>query len=407
MFLRICFHQSRLRIAILATLLLLLQSNASVAQDSIKPDPSGLHAGPMQQITDVVQKILRLKVNNGKTLKLDEESWKTSPADAEAAIEALIKQYMARGLDPASARQIAVSQNKNNSARNRTPLDGLFVQLSGGGMTSGGRSSSGNSVTLSRRGSELRCNAVLVGSDFEFKVAETAGRQLTFTSSGKMVRILFTDDDLIAILTQSKSGKVIGIVTGEKTLTGSSSDYKQFGNQHQELDQRLRQIFSHAGVDFPPTPHDPVVRQLVLDRIKSSYSNSSAELDVLIQDLDASDYASREAATQTIIAEFQRFENWIANRLADDSLAFEAKKRLDKIMKDEQKTQQRDARVDQCVDSNELLRSPEYLVGLLDSIAAQDQTLVMKLLGDLTQETLGDDVIAWQEWATAKTAIAK
>ncbi len=366
------------------------------AQSEAAPDSVDLKDGPMQEIADKVRKALCLTTDEKNALQLDRTDWKVLDEQGNPKLDARLQQLLDRGIDPKVVERLA-----NNMAPNQlnSPLSGWFTSLREHGMSNVGFSQRGNVSSSMCNNAALRCSATFIGSKFEFELAETEGRELSFSSSDNIIRILLVDEDRIALLTQSKKGKITGVLTGEKTLTGSSSDFLQFGIEHRELEQSLKQVFRHAGVNFPLTPQDQVVQQALMDLIRSKYNDHSTELKALIQELDSSDFAIREAATKKIEAGFEDFEALIAKFLEGESLAPKAEIRLDQITKKAQ-TEKKDIdqRVAQCIESNKLLESPEYLVGLLVGLGEQDRVIVTKLLVELTKQDFGNDPVAWRNW---------
>ena len=98
------------------------------------------------------------------------------------------------------------------------------------------------------------------------------------------------------MLNQTDVGIMGVLIDGEKVISDSASDYYVLSKKNPELHDKLSAIFRHAGVDLPLGVDEPAVKRVALRMLGSLYSTDLTKLSVLIEQLDAAEFSTREEA---------------------------------------------------------------------------------------------------------------
>lgn len=397
--------------ALIYGLAIALSVTMSYAQDENAIFEGGkpeLVNGPMQKVAEAIKPILKVKFElKDKQMIIDRKSWGEAETKDDRIAE-LKAQMFARGMDKATVDRMVerMADQINMTSMRSGPLLALFtkVRTKAGGRRFSSSSGSNGIVTYSTGGPDLDCSLSSSSDTLNLKVVEREGpMRMLDVHSSKFLRFLLTGDDVVVLLQQSKSGVKGVLIKGDKIRSEKSADYYEFCREHPELQAELAAEFRHAGVDLPLGIKEPEVKVVALRMLRSLYSGKAETLDELLKGLDADEFEKREAASRAIAAVYEQFESAIAVKLQGDDLSIEARKRLDKVVNENKDKRKKDTRAEDCVQANQLLSSPDYLIGMLPEADEATKELLSMHLEKITEQKLGSDVEAWKKWLS-KTA---
>ena len=363
-------------------------------------------SGPLSKVTSSLAPLLRLKIDENRSfLALDRSSWEAKTLTEKERLEAAIDSLMSRGLDRKSAEKFAAKMATTNRS---SPLDTLFTKVRvAGRMNSHARSSARTNTKWTCDSQEMTCTLNVSDGIHFFQLTELAkpNRTLIFRRSDKSLSILFIGFDWTVNVRQI-DGKEFSatLLTDDYVARGKAADFVSFTKSHPELCQRVMGLLSQAGVDAPPVPSSKSVTEYVIRMIQDRSASDAMLLDKLIAKLNASEFQAREAASETIKNSFKQFEAGIAARIEKDDLSIEAKKRLREISKSQTEANKTDPRIARCAQVFQLADSPQYLVSLLDDQPVDVQKILTDHLEKFTGQDLGNDVDAWNRWASEEKA---
>lgn len=356
-----------------------LAAAAGSAEEQKQADANAsplLEKGPLQEARKALGPIFAFSFD-GDRLKIDRRRW-----------------------PQAAAGKGKKSKNIFQKGGSDLPLEVLFWQIAettgfGGSISSGG----GGMRDLHLSNGKLNAGLRVRGDAFRISLEEVDGPSRTFNfrddGQGAISLQMTHPDGAVLLLNQARGGRcTVVIVTGEEVFRGSGESFLACFRKHRKtIETQVLPVLEHYRIQLFVPPQSPPVRQTVLALLART-SETQAEGQRLLGDLDSKDFATRETASQRLNERFVLFEDLIRQKLREKT-TLELRRRLDKIVEDHADA----PRVGQTVAALDLLQDAGYLVSLLDGAGTEDITRLIGRLEKVTGQKLGTDPAAWKEWA--------
>lgn len=196
---------------------------------------------------------------------------------------------------------------------------------------------------------------------------------------------------------QNKNLFSVQEANGLSAFAGAGESFEEFCKNHPDFVQRrLLPILKKYGVAPPVTRFNSVTRDHVLALLTPVNDQRLAEFQTEFVSLESTKYEERQAASQKLTDDFEKWKEVIRYAVGSDRFSVEVRARLQKLIKD--KSSEDDRQLIGLVASADLLNDKEYLVWLLSQCQQESQkNHVVKKLRELTDQDLGLEVEAWQK----------
>ncbi len=340
--------------------------------------------GPLQEQPDRMRELIRWTLD-GPRLAIRKDWKPISDQQKQKEFDAKIEAMIERGFDEATARRLAEQTLKNRMVDE--PFGAAFMQLARGNSGQG-RSSSGDYHEYRFRGRDLHAIGVLENGRMRISFVEQNGPRREWSiddrDDGHLIFRYFGDDFLVQ-MTQKSDGSIHLIrVQGVKAESYVGKNFAMLRKENPALiEQWLLPMFDHLGFSPPLSHANPVVRQAVIEQLKVSDRFDPDRFDKLLVDLNSENFAARDAATETLRSQRDLYRETIARALEQSDLTLEVRTRLNRILQ----TDATDNEVDRFIREQDLVNSPEYLVGLLTPSDDELNQLICRQLERITGES--------------------
>ncbi len=357
---------------------------------------------PFKKHAKPIGNMLKLKWQ-GKSLHLDRDHWGTEGdvKTKEQRKAELIKKFTARGLPEKFARAQA------EKLVDRAPLEDAFAELrKSAGSFRSSMSNSNGMLYKSFRGQDLAGGMTQNETTLTIEVIELVGDTRTLRVSDSpsgmfRLNLIQPSGKMVLILNQEEDGKVRLVhVDGDDVHNYRADSFLELYREHTAyVNETLFPVIRGVGVTLPLGPYDDRIVSAVFSRLRGELTDAERKrIRGILDDLEAGDYPTRQAATEKLKKDYFRWRPVIQKAMKERSFSREAKSRLEGVIAANAKADQ----YGQIIDGLGLLKSPVYLVELLDRSKGEDRKAVLKHLRDVTEQDIGDDVKAWRAWLAEK-----
>jgi hypothetical protein len=233
------------------------------------------------------------------------------------------------------------------------------------------------------------------------------GRHLTVHDDGDgalSITLASDSSDHWLRFRQRTNGSVlIQEIRGEELFAAQADSLMALvAKQPKHMEEKFMPLLKHVGFVPPLMPSDPRVQAAVLSMLRPSDAGDADEFTRLIAQLADPAFQTREQATRTLAARYERYKPLLVKAAADKSLAPEAQQRIKKLLQTADKSPT--TGLDRLIEARGLIKDPEYLVLLLASAKVEDErALLVAHLEKLSGQKLGGDVAAWRKWLEQRT----
>ena len=365
---------------------------------SAQPSTAPFEDGPLQDISEKMSELVRLKIVNRK-LELRRD-WGESArrGDRQDQIDKEVEKLKARGFDQNTAVRLA--ERIQRTADSETPFSTAFFALTSNLSGSLQRTSSGSKRTMKFRNPNMSASAQLTIPENDvqmlFGERKEPNRQLVLAQSDDgMFVFKYSGDDFLVELRQEKNGRVQLVrMLEEKKETYQGLDFVGLRKQHPEIiDQWLLPLMEHSGVSIPVLAENEEIVDAVLAKLEA-FSQRADEFERLVKQLNAREYETRNMATEKIVANRSLWQGQIEKKLEQQQLPLETRVRLQSAMS----LNHEESQVDQLIRDQDLLNSPEYLVSLLGVANANQSKLIVRRLKQITGLPFST-AAQWRAWS--------
>ncbi|MFW5690611.1 MAG: hypothetical protein ACOCXY_02240 [Planctomycetota bacterium] len=354
-------------------------------------NPFKKHAKPIGQL-------LKLKWE-GKSLQVDREHWgrEGDVKTKEHRKAELIKKFTARGMPEKFAKRQA------EMLVDRAPLEDAFAELrKSAGSFRSAMSNTNGMLYKSFRGKDLGGDITQSDTALTIEVMEMVGdtRRLRVSDSPSglfLLNLIQPAGKTVLILNQDEDGKVRLVhIDGDDVHNYKADSFLELYREHTAyVNETLFPAIRSVGVTLPLGPYDDRIVSAVFSRLKGELTDAERKrVNGILDDLEASDYPTRQAATEKLKKNYFRWRPVIQKAMKERKFSREAKSRLEGVIAANATADQ----YGQIIDGLGLLKSPVYLVELVDRSKGEDRKAAIKHLRKVTGQDIGDDVKAWRAW---------
>ena len=366
--------------------------------------------GPLTGVAEHTGRMARLRVKDGllrldrdaieRMARQDERRGEGGAGDGGAQVQAQRLQIGGGGNIQIQGQ--AVIQLRAGGAEPQ-PIEQLFTRLQ---AAANGRSSQmasmGDRRQRSFQGESLGGVLEIGDRRIRLSLEEVRGEarrtlELLDDPDGLTRLLLTSRDGELVLINQSPDGTLrVVVIEAQAARVMGAPDFKRFYQQHGDwFDQVLAPSLEKVGVHSPLTPGHAAVIDAVLARLRPDDQQRLQRGRELIEALDDDAFATREQATEQLIASFAEFRDLIAQSLADQDISAEMRMRLEQVVRAQAEDGATAAEV---VGQFDLLDDAAYLVGLLERADADDRPHIAARLQQVTGQDHGEDVEPWQRW---------
>ena len=353
--------------------------------------------GPLQDVSEQMNKFLRLKIVNGKLeLRRDWGEDKGQQQDQQDKIDQETDRLIARGFDEGTAARLAERIARTDASE--SPFTAAFFALSRLRSGSSQRTFNGTLQKVKFRNSDLSADAQMEVSnkDMQLKFVERKppNRQLSLAQlqNGEFI-FRYSNPDFKVELHQKNSGIELKRKINDQTEQFQSLTFDQLRRQNPELvDQWLLPVMSHAGITLPVLSENTEIIAAVFARLES-FSQKTDQFERLVRQLNAPDYETRNRAAAMINANRKIWKGQIELKLEQVDLPLETRVSLQSSLEQQDPQSQ----MDELIRDQNLLNSPDYLVSLFDSANSKQTGLVIKRLQQVTGKSFSQPD-QWRAW---------
>ncbi len=375
------------------TMLMAIVALAGSAWAGNKGDvnPFKKHAKPIGQL---------LKVKwEGKSLRLDRDHWGRE-GDVKTKVQRkaeLIKKFTARGLPQKFAERQA------EKLVDRAPLEDAFAELrKSAGSFRSHMSNTDGMLYKSFRGKDLSGGMTQNETTLTIEVVELVGdtRSLRVSDSPSgafRLNLIRPSGKTVLILNQDEDGKVRLVhIDGDDVHNYKADSFLELYREHTAyVNETLFPTIRGVGMTLPLGPYDDRIVSAVFSRLKGELTDAEREsVGDILDNLEAGDYPTRQAATEKLKKNYFRWRPVIHKAMKTRAFSREAKSRIEGVIAANATADQ----YGQIIDGLGLLKSPVYLVELLDRSKGENRKAVLTHLRKVTGQDIGDDVKAWRAW---------
>ncbi len=353
---------------------------------------------PFKKHADRIGKLLKLKWE-GKSLQLDRDHWgrEGDVKTKEQRKAELIKKFTARGLPQKFAEKQA------EMLVDRAPLEDAFAELrKSAGSFRSGMSNTNGLLYKSFRGQDLGGGMTQNETTLTIEVIELVGdtRRLRVSDSPSgafRLNLIQPSGKTVLILNQDEDGKVRLVhIDGDDVHNYKADSFLELYREHTAyVNETLFPAIRGVGVTLPLGPYDDRIVSAVFSRLKGELTDAERKnIGDILDNLESGDYPTRQAATKKLKKNYFRWRPVIQKAMKERKFSREAKSRIEGVIAANATADQ----YGQIIDGLGLLKSPVYLVELLDRSKGEDRTAVLKHLRKVTGQDIGDDAKAWRAW---------
>lgn len=397
---------------LLAFMSVALVFGASGLADETKPavasaKPPLLADGALRTVRSPLEEIFQFAFQ-GKRLTLDRKGWEPKANDKGAAKPAQPNIAVPNiQIKPGGIQQRIQIQGAfgvvgaPNMFGQGPPIEAIFAKIqSAGGATGHGMSISGDKREINFSGQNLSGRLQTSGSSVRMILDEVQSPQRTLEynddgSGGFRLEIRNPEGDML-LIQQGRGGRfaVLSMTDGPIYAAQGDSFLECFKQNRQQMDARVLPVLVQFGIHLVLSPELPKVRNAVLSQLMQT-PEIKAEGVKLIEQLDSSEFAVREKASETIGNRFEIYQDTIVAKLQEKNIPLEVRTRLQAIVNGHADQQ----RIVQTVAALSLLEDAPYLVSLLEHATPEGVPRLTAHLEKITGQKLGADVEAWKDWA--------
>jgi hypothetical protein len=371
--------------------------------------------GALQKVRGPLEEMLQFTFQ-GNRLALDRKGWEKEPKEKEGAKPGALPPNVGQPnvappniqIKPGAFGQqriqiqggfnIAGAQNIFGQG---PPIEAIFAKIQAASGSMGhGMSITGDKREINFTGESLSGRLQTSGTSVRLVLEENQSPQRTLEfsddgSGGFRIEVRNIEGDLL-LLQQSRNGSFAAIsFTGGPILAAQGDSFLAcFQQNRQAMEARVLPVLAQFGINLILSPELPKIRNAVLAQLMQT-PEIRAEGQKLIEELDSSEFAVREKASEVLGNRFEIYQDLFLAKLQDKTTPLEVRTRLQAIVNGHTDQQ----RVAQTVTALGLLSDAGYLVALLDHVAAENVPRVTVHLEKITGQKLGADVAAWKDWA--------
>lgn len=397
----------KLFFAVLTAFLLVFSiapSNLFAQQEQIERPDFGV--GVFDETAERMERLIRLKWN-GENIGLRKNWQDAIPLEEQEEtrkLEQAVLELVERGVPERQAERFAAGNlgiDRGIVSIGNSPFHKLFFRIRG---SKGGSSGSHGSklMRLSFSNEVILGSAHLLEDEVELSFEEKTlqRRRFEFRDHGNgEINFRFEHGDLFIRLRQDQDGNTQLIwIEDDQAKAYVGKTFQDFIENNTQVAERvLFPLFTRLGIKMPMDKTDPRVVANVVAKIKYAKENDDETVRKLIKQLGSDSFEIRENASKTLANCYEAWAHIIKEHLTDASLSPEAEFRLNEIVEGATNNE-----LEQYVGELKLLDSPEYLVSILNIVDVNEKLLLIEHLEELTEQSHGDDIDAWQKWLQKK-----
>ena len=363
---------------------------------------SAFSEGPLQDAASAMNELVRLKIVDQRLQLRRDWGDKTVNASEQDLIDVEFEKLKKRGFDDANAAQLA--KRIIRTTKSRSPLSKVFFALAGGRSSSMHQGSGVGKKTMSFRSASLNANAELrsLNNDIDLHIVEIREpkREFKLRQMGDgAFGFVYSGNDFSIRLEQKTNGQIeLTRTIEEKTKRFQADNFVALRKQHLNLvDDWLLPVMQHVGVAIPMLADNQEIVEAVLARLANS-SMRRDEFERLVKRLDSESYDIRVLASEQIKANRSQWKDLIEEKLQSRPLTLEIRARLQAVMA----SGQNESQIDQIIRDQNLLNSPDYLIGLLNVADSNQTELIISRLQQITGSRF-ERPNQWNDWLKKKT----
>lgn len=365
-----------------------------------------LQDGPLQTLAEPIGDLIRLGWKDGK-LQWDEEHWiKPFAGQTLESIDQQVSEELKRRGVTLDEKDQMIGFRKKRLFETPTPM--LLFQNLQYIASSGGRASrsysSGGALTKSRFSiNGIEAELSLDAEQVLFSVREE-------TADGRVLRVEKNADGTLRVrvigsqvmlLEQAADGAVRwihidSIGRSDQATVISAESFAEFYRQHPQLVERdLFRRLRHFGIHTPMQRFHQELVDRALVRLRGVAEPTRRRFEQLVDQIDGGNFRQRQAAYRELGESIDAYSIMLVEMDQNEDRSPEAVARLDDLQK---RYDQAYRRVDTLLNRTGWLDDPDYLVGLLDRVDAEQAVAVIDRLRKLSGEDFGGDVDRWRAW---------
>ncbi len=207
---------------------------------------------------------------------------------------------------------------------------------------------------------------------------------------------------LLRVRQQEDGQFVVQEIKNTEVFSSRVADFNAFMSSHRKFaTERLLPALQEFGIGHLVSPFHENVQQRFLSQLEPLDADQQKNLANIIAKLNADQFSSREAATETIRSEFERNSEILFHVYLSREYLPEVRSRMRTVILD--KAAQEDIDMIDFLASSRLTENVAYLVWLLESeLSVEQHKLVMSQFRAVTKETVSPGSTAWKEWVAAQ-----
>ncbi len=367
----------------------------------------GDQTGPLRTIAEPLRDLCRLGLAEGR-LTLDREHWSTatSPKDEDKDDD--------QQAQPGGGNVVILP---GGNARIRGRIQIVGIGQPGGGKTAMGKliervrsrmgptqnsmSARNQARTYTFANQQLSFSVTSSDRSFSMTARELQGphrllRMVHEADGRALVQLISADGAHVLLVYQAPDGQArLTRIAGQDVQTLQAKSFLElYGENRQLFEQTIWPELQQVGIGLPMMPNSPGIMQATVRILEGMQPEAARKGRQLLEHLAAGNFRKRQAATDTLKANYLAYSGLIRTQLDEKDLDNETRHRLETIVKANAQAH----RLAEMVHRLKLTDQPQYLVELMGRTKSQaERKLLADRLSELTGKALGPDPEAWRK----------